>query len=158
VPGGLRHGRETDVFPPHLGDKAAGYGGFTGITGRSGRVLAGNGAKQAEKCGRLSSIGHRGLPSSRTSREPHAPGSALDVNRMHPFTARFAPPPRNPAVNRTGLQSKCRSPGRGATAIHSRKRLTVRAKGIGGARRNGSSLSGRVNNNPHAEAWGLLLT
>jgi hypothetical protein len=62
VPGWLRHGRETGVFPPHLRDKAAGYGGFPGITRRGGRVLAGSGAKQAEKSDRLSGTGYRGLP------------------------------------------------------------------------------------------------
>jgi hypothetical protein len=36
VPGGLRHGRKTGIFLPHLRDTAAGYGGFIGITRRAG--------------------------------------------------------------------------------------------------------------------------
>jgi hypothetical protein len=53
----LRHDRKTGDFPPRLDDKAAGYGGFTGITRRIGRVLTGNGAKNVKKRSRLSGIG-----------------------------------------------------------------------------------------------------
>jgi hypothetical protein len=68
VPGGLGRGRKTGTFPLRLRDKAAGYGRFTGITGR-GRVWR---DKTGGKTRPL--IRHR------------ASGSALDVNRMYPFT------------------------------------------------------------------------
>jgi hypothetical protein len=45
VPVGLGRGRKTGVFLPHLRDSAEGYGGFAGITRRSGGVLADKGRK-----------------------------------------------------------------------------------------------------------------
>jgi hypothetical protein len=62
APEGLWLRRENGVFPPRLRDKAAESGGSAGELRQNGRILAGNGAKQAEKCGRLSGIGRRGLP------------------------------------------------------------------------------------------------
>jgi hypothetical protein len=100
MPGGLRHDRKSGVFPPRLRDMAAESGDFTGITRRSGRVLAGNGAQNAKKCARLFGTGRRGL-------SPTEVGGG-----KHPFTARFTPPrgpgTRQRAVNRTGLRPKCR--------------------------------------------------
>jgi hypothetical protein len=100
VPGELRCDHKTAEFPPRLRDTAAGYGGFTGITRRSERVLAGNGAKNAQKRGRLSGAGRRGL----------SPSPDGENGGKYPFTARFTSPCgpkiRLPAVNRTGLRRK----------------------------------------------------
>jgi hypothetical protein len=108
VPEGLHHGRKTGTFPLRLRDKAAGNGGFRGITGRWTR-LAGQNRRKNAAAYPVPGVGV--CP----RREP-------DVPIYRPI--RPTPPPRNPAVNRTGLQSKCRNPGYCQQTTEERDRLT----------------------------------
>jgi hypothetical protein len=63
---------------------SAGLGGFSGIARRNGRVLAGNGAKNAKNRNRFSGAGRRGLPPTETPAK---------TARFHPASL-----PQNPAT------------------------------------------------------------
>jgi hypothetical protein len=77
--------RKTGTFPPRLDDKAAGYGGFTGITRRGGRVWQETGQTRRKNAAAYPAPGVGVCPRHKSDAAAcPASGSALDVNRMRP--------------------------------------------------------------------------
>jgi hypothetical protein len=93
VPVGLGQGRKTGTFPPRLRNKAAKFSGFTAITRRNGRISTGQNRRKNAPTYPVLGVGV-------------CPRCKLNAPVYRPDSPHLA----TPAVNRTRLQSKCRSP------------------------------------------------